>query len=460
MHFSLLQPRDQSFRLTESLFLRLLGLVYLIAFASFWPQIIGLIGANGISPASSTLTAMHADYGWRAYLDVPSLFWLSQTDTALKAICAFGCAAALFLLVGRFSRSAALAAYLLYLSLVTIGQPFTSFQWDALLLEAGFLAIFAGATWLPFAYRLLTFRLIFESGIVKLTSGDVNWRNLHALRFHFLTQPLPTPLAYYMYQAPGWLLDFLTLATLSIELAVPFLLFAHPKRLRAVAASLLIILQVAIALTGNFAFFNLLSMALCLWALDDSFFQRRPLWRPSPPPPFLRASNLAVASIIGLSIIQIFGLEPSFLESFEIVNPYGLFAVMTTSRVELIIEGSNDNLHWQSYSFRFKPGDVHRTLPIIAPYQPRLDWQMWFAALGTPETNFWIRTFVYRLLTADPSVRGMLDPNPFPKPPRSIRILAYTYTFSDPRTRTREGTIWQRKLVGIWFPPVSIDSAP
>ena len=460
MHFSLLQPRDQTFRLTESLFLRLLGLVYLIAFASFWPQIIGLIGAHGIAPATPTLTAMHADYGWRAYLYVPSLFWFSQTDAALKAICVLGCAAAVLLILGRFSRSAALAAYTLYLSIVTIGQPFTSFQWDALLLESGFLAIFAGANWLPLAYRLLVFRLMFESGLVKLTSGDVNWRSLHALRFHFLTQPLPSPLAYYMYQAPAWLLDFLTLATLFIELAVPFLVFAHPGRLRLLAASSLVLLQVAIALTCNFAFFNLLSIFLCFWALDDSFFPRRQVFRPLPQPAFPKVFNAAVVSIILLSVIQIFGLEPSFLESFEIVNPYGLFAVMTTSRVELVIEGCNDNIHWEPYSFLYKPGDIHRSLPIVAPYQPRLDWQMWFAALGTPESNVWTKTLVYRLLTAEPSVVGLLGPSPFSQPPRSIRILAYTYTFTDPPTRTREATIWNRKLIGTWFHPVSIDSLP
>ena len=461
MHFSLILPREQTFRLTESFFLRLLGLVYLIAFASFWPQIVGLIGANGIAPAAETLTAMHADYGWRTYLDVPTLFWFSQTDFALKAICALGCAASVLLLLGRFSRSAALAAYVLYLSLVTIGQPFTSFQWDALLLESGFLAIFAGAKWLPLAYRSLVFRLMFESGIVKLTSGDVNWRNLHALRFHFLTQPLPTPLAYYTYQAPAWLLDLLTLLALLIELAVPFLLFAHPRRrLREIAAFSLIALQLAIALTGNFAFFNLLSMALCLWALDDSFFQRWQFFKPSTPPPFPKAFNLAVVSVVLLSVVQIFGLEPSFLEPFEIVNPYGLFAVMTTSRVELVIEGSADNIHWESYSFQYKPGDIRRGLPLVAPYQPRLDWQMWFAALGRPEGNFWTKTLVYRLLTGEPSVKGLLAPGPFAKPPLSIRILAYTYTFSDAGTRTRDGTIWQRKLIGIWFPPVSIDSFP
>ncbi len=454
----MLQPRNQIFRITENVFLRLLGLVYLIAFASLWPQITGLIGANGIAPAAETLLAMRADYGGSAYLDVPSLFWLHPTDGGLQLLCALGCAAAILLLSGFLVRSAALAAYVLYLSIVTIGQPFTSFQWDGLLLESGFLAIFAGSSLLPLAYRFLLFRLMFESGVVKLMSGDLNWRNLNALRYHFVTQPLPTPLAYYMHASPTWLLDSLTFATFVIELLVPFFLFAYPRRLRQIAAALLISLQLGIALTGNFAFFNLLTMVLCVWALDDESLGRFQNWRLPPLGLFPQAADIAVGSVILLSALQIFGLEPAFLESFEIVNPYGLFAVMTTTRTELIIEGSNDNQHWRPYSFRYKPGDPTRSLPIVAPYQPRLDWQMWFAALGGPETNLWIKTLVYRLLLGEHSVLKLLEPTPFPNPPRTIRIQAYTYTFSSPGEKTRTGDVWKRNLVGIWLEPVSLTS--
>jgi lipase maturation factor 1 len=457
LHFSLLQPRDQTFRLTESFFLRLLGVVYLIAFASLWSQILGLIGANGISPATETIAAMHADYGWHAYVYVPSLFWLSPSNGTLQAICASGCGVALLLIAGIWVRSAAFASYTLYLSLVTVGQPFTSFQWDALLLEAGFLAIFAGASLLPFAYRFLLFRLMFESGLVKLTSGDQNWRNLHALRYHFFTQPLPNPLAYYLYQAPGWLLDGLTLITLLIELIVPFLLFVPARRVRHVAVVLLISLQLFIALTGNYAFFNLLTVTLCLWSLDDETLSRLPKWRLPSPLRFHRTANWSIAIVVALSVLQIFALEPSFLQSFEIVNPYGLFADMTTSRIELVIEGSNDKIHWLPYSFRFKPGDVKRELPIVAPLQPRLDWQMWFAALGGPEGNAWTRTLVYRLLMGQPEVLDLLEASPFSAPPRFICIRAYSYNFSSFAERRKNGVIWQRKLLGNWFGPVSID---
>jgi len=449
--------RGQTFRITETIFLKLLAIVYLVAFASLWPQIVGLVGANGIAPAAETMIAMHADYGWHAYLEVPSLFWLAQTDWALKALCAMGCVAALFLLLGVFVRPAAISAYILYLSLVSIGEPFTSFQWDALLLETGFLAIFVGAPLLPLAYRFLVFRLMFESGLVKLTSHDPNWSNLHALRYHFFTQPLPTPLAYYVQHAPGWLLDSLTLAVLLIELLAPFLLFAPYRHIRQTAVAILILLQIGIALTGNYAFFNLLAIALCLWGLDDECFSHTKNLRLIHASQAVMSANVPVAALLLLGILQIFGFRPSFLESFEMVNPYGLFAVMTTSRIELVVEGSEDHVNWQAYSFPYKPGEVTRGLPWVAPYQPRLDWQMWFAALGRPEGNLWAQTLVYRLLMGQPEVLKLLEPAPFKKPPHFIRIQSYRYTFAAPLQRRLNGEIWQRTLEGTWFGPVPGD---
>jgi len=449
--------RAQIFRFPETAFFRLLGAIYLIAFASLWPQIAGLIGANGIAPAAETLLAMRSDYGWPVYLEVPSLFWLAPKDLCLTALCALGCLAALLLIFGLFVRSSAFAAYILYLSLVSIGQPFTSFQWDALLLETGFLAIFAGSPLLSLAYRFLLFRLMFESGLVKLTSHDVNWRNLHALRYHFFTQPLPTPLAYYLQAAPDWVLDSGTLSVLLIELLVPFFLFFSSRHSRRAAVALLVLLQVLIALTGNYAFFNLLTVALCLWGLDDECYSRLKNWRLAfrPPAAFV---NLPVAGVMTLSVLQIFDLQPSLFSSFEIVNPYGLFAVMTTSRVELIVEGSDDLSNWRAYSFRYKPGDVSRNLPFVAPYQPRLDWQMWFAALGSPPQNLWVRTLVYRLLLGQAEVLALLEPPPFGKLPHAIRVQAYSYTFTEPAERLHTGNIWRRTLLGTWLEPTSLAS--
>jgi hypothetical protein len=452
-----------SYALTEALFLRLLGFVYLTAFGSLWPQISGLLGSSGIAPVTQMLTSMHSALGAKAYFYVPSLFWWNSADSTLTLCCVLGCLASLLLLAGLFPRYTAAACFILYLSLSTVGQPFTSFQWDALLLETGFLALFAGASWLVWAYRFLLFRLMFESGLVKLTSHDPNWRNLHALRYHFLTQPLPNPIAYYMYRAPGRLLDSLTGITLAIELICPFLLFC-PKRIRHCGVALLMLLQVAIILTGNYAFFNLLTLALCLWAWDDATFTPLAslLRRGFPVSLELRSkfmattSNAALAVLALLGLLSMVGVQATWLQPFEIINRYGLFAVMTTTRPEIIIEGSDDRVTWKEYSFRYKPGNLHRDLPFVAPHQPRLDWQMWFAALGNYQESPWMQSLMYRLLRGDASVLALLDPPPFHKPPRYIRALLYMYDFTTPEERGRSGAVWRRELLGNWFGPVSL----
>jgi hypothetical protein len=459
--------------LTESLFLRLLGLVYLSAFASLWPQIKGLLGDHGIAPATEALQALHNAFGPKAWFYVPTLFWFNASNTALTAACIAGCIAALFLLSGLLTRYAAALCFVLYLSLTTAGQPFTGFQWDALLLECGFLALFSGAPWLIWAYRFLLFRLMFESGVVKLTSHDPNWRNLHALRFHFFTQPLPTPLAYYAAHAPLWLLDSLTAATLVIELLIPFLIFL-PRPFRRVAGLLFIALQLVILLTGNYAFFNLLTLSLCLWCFEDATYSPlRSLLQRAWPAHAVWTGKPAIAANVTLAVLMLAGLlqvEATVLpasrrlvrtitfpiEPFEIVNSYGLFAVMTTSRPELVLEGSDDQIHWTEYSFRYKAGPLHRGLPLIAPYQPRLDWQMWFAALATYQENPWAATLIFRLLQNEPSVTGLLDPPPFSKAPKYVRVLLYKYTFSSPAERSRTGQIWNREYKGNWLETISL----
>ena len=466
---------QDSFALTEALFLRLLGFIYLAAFGSFWPQITGLVGSRGVAPAARLMAAMHSQFGARAFFYAPSLFWLNRSDTALILFCIFGCVASLLLVLGIFSRIATAACFVLYLSLSSVGQPFTEFQWDALLLEAGFLALFAGAPWLVWAFRLLLFRLMFESAWVKIASHDPNWRNLHALRFHFMTQPLPDPIAYYAYRLPGGLLDAFTAATLFIEFVAPVLLFC-PRRFRQAGVALLVFLQMTILLTGNYAFFNLLALALCLWGLDDcALAYLTPVVRWGFPRlglrlnvPILRKLGSGVVTVLilfgALQLLDSLGvgarsalLKPlSWVQPFEIVNSYGLFAIMTTTRPEIIIEGSNDQLDWREYQFPFKPGNTHRGLPWVAPYQPRLDWQMWFAALGDYQNNTWVGGVMYRVLTGEPSVYRLLSAPPFAKPPRYMRALLYDYDFTTPAERSRTGAVWQRHLKGVWFGPVSL----
>jgi hypothetical protein len=458
--------------LTEALFLRLLGLTYIAAFGSLLPQVKALFGSQGIVSVASLLTEARSQYGATAYWALPTLFWFGVPDAALVWVCVLGCIAGLLLLAGWATGPAAFAAWMLYLSLISVGSPFTNFQWDALLLEAGFLALFAGSSWLVWGYRLLLFRLMFESGLVKLASGDPNWHNLHALRYHFFTQPLPTPLAWYAARLPGRVLDALTAMVLVIELVAPLLIFA-PRPIRRFGVAALLALQVGILLTGNYGFFNLLSMALCLWGLDDDTF--RPLarfLRTKPASPrfgsFRVLGNIAIACVLLLGIAQFLESVPELrtpgllyraqrlVARFEIVNRYGLFAVMTTSREEIILQGSNDGQHWLDYELPYKPGETHRPLPWVAPHMPRLDWQMWFAALGTFNENRWMGAVMYRLLVGDREVTGLFLKPPFSKPPHYMRAELYEYTFASPAERSRTGAVWHREWKSAWFGPVSL----
>ena len=465
----LLLSREGTYPVTQAVFLRLLGLVYLTAFASLWPQMLGLFGSHGISPVTQLLTDARLQLGPAAYTALPTIFWIGASDKWLEAVCLLGSAAALLVMMGFFTRASLLVCWVLYLSIVSTGAPFTNFQWDALLLESGFLALFAGAPWLVWAYRVLLFRLMFESGLVKLTSGDPNWHNLHALRFHFLTQPLPTPLAWYTDHLPGQFLDTLTAAALFVELAVPFFLFG-PRRVRQLATIMLMLLQLAIIITGNYGFFNLLTLALCLWGFDDRTFT--PLERflriyPVHRPVCRAMANLGLSALMALGLTQVLQMTSvihfspfrpvqRMLAPFEMVNTYGLFAVMTTTRSEIVLEGSNDGEHWAEYQFPYKPGELHRGLPFVAPYMPRLDWQMWFAALGTVNENQWVASVMYRLLTGDPAIQSLLLPPPFQTPPKYMRAELYDYTFTTQAERARTGAIWKRKLEGDWYGPVSL----
>jgi predicted DCC family thiol-disulfide oxidoreductase YuxK len=447
-----------SHRWTRSLFLRGLGLVYLIAFVSLAPQIIGLVGKQGILPVP--------DY----------------SDTSLLAMCWTGAALAVALITGVLPVPAAIGLYVLYFLLDVAGQDFLSFQWDALLLETGFAAILLApfgvrpsyseqpsmvALWVQ---RFLIFRLMLESGAVKLLSGDPAWRNLAALDFHYETQPLPTPLAWYAHHLPNTFQKFSTAAVFVVELAVP-LLFLMPRRLRVIGAWTTIAFQLLIAATGNYAFFNLLIIVLCVTLLDDqhlrmfipSRLQQRTGVRISTMRPWRRLVGVTGMIVIVMGLLQLFAMVglvreiPIPLQRFQIVNRYGLFAVMTTSRPEIIVEGSDDGQEWKAYEFKFKPGDPNRRPGWVAPYQPRLDWQMWFAALGTSGDSPWFERLVIRLLEGSPDVLRLFQVNPFPdQPPLFVRALVYDYHFSGFVARRETGAWWTRRYVANYFPAVSL----
>ncbi len=470
--------RPHRFQLTEFFFLRALGIIYAFAFGSLSTQILGLVGEHGILHATATMQAMHQALGSRAYWDVPTLLWLNMSDQAMIWCCGLGVFFALLLAINVLPRLSAVMCFVLYLSIASVGQPFTLFQWDALLLETGFLAIFAGVPGLVWVFRFLVFRLMFESGMVKLLSGDRNWENLHALRFHFMTQPLPNPMAWYAHHFQLWLLDSLTGWTLLIELVAPFLLFM-PRRIRRMGAKFLIALQVCIALTGNYAYFNLLTLALLIWAFDDESFEglaRRLKWlRPRLPLTFwTRFKTLRVAATTVLAVLVFLGATQvlslfapdlanrlsanlAWTAPFEVVNSYGLFAVMTTTRPEIVFEGSNDQQTWLEYELPYKPGDVHRQLPVIAPLQPRLDWQLWFAALSNEQQDPWVGVLALRLLQGEPQVVRLFSKVPFQTPPKYIRAQRYLYSFTTPKERSQTGNIWNRSLIGPYLPTLSLE---
>ncbi|MEC4750220.1 lipase maturation factor family protein [Methylomicrobium sp. Wu6] len=458
------------------LFLRGLALIYLAAFASMAVQIEGLIGTHGILPIDVKLAEAARFYGNGKYWVFPTLFWLDASDPALKSACYAGIAASMLLLLNVLQRPALICSYLLYLSITVAGQDFLSFQWDVFLLEAGFIGIFLswGSWFNVFLYRWLIARFMFMGGMVKLASGDPAWAKLTALNYHYLTEPLPTPLAYTAYFLPAWFHKLCVAGVLFIELAVPFFVFL-PRPFRLFAAWSFIGLQSAIILTGNYNFFNLLTILLCLWLFDDrDMIAQLPARlvariQKMQPRPGLGA-HLFVGSWTVLVLIvcaitawmhntQGRAVKPLrslvlFTSSFSMVNQYGPFGVMTTERHEIIIEGSNDGKIWQAYEFNYKPGDLNRGLRWNIPHQPRLDWQLWFAALEKPKLDSWFAAFMARLQEGSPPVLALLRANPFPDhPPIFVRAMLYRYSYATPDQRAKTGQIWRRKLIGQYWPP-------
>jgi hypothetical protein len=330
---------------------------------------------------------------------------------------------------------------------------------------------------------------MFSSGCAKLLSGDSTWRNLSALAYHFETQPLPTWIGWYYAQSSFAFQKFSCFIVLAIEIVAPFLMFA-PRRIRFFGCAAIVFLQILIMLTGNYTFFNFLAIALCLLLLDDFVLKKflpANLCHRFATSTVQRFNNLTAqhfqqikwpraltiplaAIFIAISLFQIvaiFGARSSllfpvavadeWLQPFRTVNSYGLFAVMITERREIIVEGSDDGTNWLAYEFKYKPGDVNRRPGFIEPFQPRLDWQMWFAALGNVQQNPWFGNFCERLLQGSPEVLALLAKNPFPDKPRFIRAEFYEYHFTNFAERRATGAWWKRKPIGEYLPPVSLN---
>lgn len=457
------------------LFLRLLAIIYFSAFASMAVQIEGLIGSNGILPIATRLEAIQGVItGHEKFWLFPTLFWFYASDPALKFVCFTGMAAAVLVLFNVVTRSALLLCFMLYLSLVYGGQDFMTFQWDFFLLETGVLAIFlvSGSHIIVFLYHWLLARFMFMSGLVKLASDDPTWANLSALSYHYETQPLPSPLAWYVHHLPDGFHRICVGGVFFIELIVPFLMFI-PGSPRLFAAWATIGLQSIIILTGNYNFFNLLAILLCLFLFDDrniakllperfiAFIQAGKTF----PTQSATVSAGIFASLIlitcgsfiwvqnsGRQLIEPLTTLVRTASTFSLVNYYGPFATMTTKRLEIVVEGSNDGKSWRTYAFKYKPGVLTKSLGWNIPHQPRLDWQMWFAVLRPPQKNSWVVQFLYKLKEGSPTVLGLLTKNPFPAyPPDYIRASLYRYTFASPELRASTRQIWEREYLGLYW---------
>jgi hypothetical protein len=459
----------------------------LVAFLSLAVQTKGLWGSQGILPIDSylKLVAEHTDSS--RYWQMPTLFWFGASDTVLVGAAVLGAVAGFLAMIGFAQGWMFALCFLLYLAFTAAGQEFMSFQWDSLLLEAGFLTLFAVPwTWsistavqephwmVRYLFYLVLFKLMFLSGVVKLLSGDSSWRNLTALSYHYWTQPLPNPISPFMHFMPLWFHRATTGLAFVIELGCPFLMFW--PRGRWIAALGFTMLSLSILVSGNFTFFNWLTIFLCFWLIPDAWWSavtRRLPWSfeilPAASPPSWQIAIFAALMMFSL-LWSTRWLYPEALQnrilpflrsvqSFHISNSYGLFANMTKSRPEIVIEGSLDGVEWREYEFKYKPGSEYRRPPIVAPHQPRLDWQMWFAALGSFDQSPWLQNLFVRIFQNSPDVMSFFAWNPFPETaPKYLRAKLYSYEFTSPSEIFREGRWWTRTQLGNYSPTFSRSS--
>ena len=462
------------------LFLRALGLIFLSAFYSLAFQIHGLIGERGILPAGAYLQEVRAALGGvRGVWFAPTLVWLGASDRALTALIVVGFVCATLLTVNVWPRVSVAVSTLLFLSCVAALQDFSSYQSDGMLLEAGFLACFLaprgvrpglGADDPPsrLAYFMLVwewFRIYFESGVVKLASGDPHWRDFTAMDEYYQNGPLPTWLGWYVQHFPHWYHVFTVVLTLGVELVLVWAVFL-PRPFRLACAAVVTALQIGIIATANYAFLNYLVLVLGVLLLDDTLLTRlrfRPASVDVPVRPRAAPWRWAEAAVLGVAFwatITAFVSETSssplalpahLLAPFRIANAYGLFAVMTEARYEIEFQGSRDGVTWVAYPFRYKPQDVNERPGIYAPYQPRFDWNLWFASLGPWQQSSWVVLAQERLLENSPSVLRLFRGNPFADgPPKLVRTIRWQYWFTDLETKRRTGAWWRRRELGMF----------
>jgi lipase maturation factor 1 len=489
------------------IFLRCLGLIYFSAFYSLLFQIKGLIGPDGILPASDYLKAVASAFPAMKFWYAPTLFWFGTTDRCLIAVCWLGVIASLLVVLNMWPRASLLICFACFLSFVCAAQDFSNYQSDGMLLEAGFIALFfappgflrgLGRANPPSRISLFLlqwewFRIYFESGVAKIASGDVAWRKLTAMDDYYQNGPLPTWIGWYVQQLPHWFHASAVVYTLVAELVIVWMLFL-PRRFRILCFCIVTPFEISIILTANYTFLNYLVFLLGFLLLDDrliewlvpqgirtrvealtswSFLKTQShtnvsgaeLGKRSPGLTLFRRSIVAVCLgfvFYAATAQLIWMFAPTFplpqspvraLEPFRIANRYGLFAVMTHGRYEIEFQGSQDGKTWTAYPFRYKPQDIHEAPGIYAPYQPRFDWNLWFASLGPWQDSRFVVWTEERLIKNNGDVLELFAQNPFPNaPPREVRAVIYQYWFTDLRTKKVNGDWWRRELLGEYAP--------
>jgi hypothetical protein len=471
----------ESYLRARWIWLRSLGLIFFSAFYSFAFQIHGLIGERGILPASIYLDELSRFLGpiqklWYA----PSVFWISSSDKALTLVIAIGLVASLLLVLNVWPRLMIILCTILFLSCIAVLQDFSSYQSDGMLLEAGFVSSFFAprgirprlgetdppSTFSLFMLRWEWFRIYFESGVVKIASGDPHWRNLTAMDDYYQNGPLPSWPGWYVQQLPHWYHAGTVLIIFFVELFLVWAVFL-PKNFRIACFAIVTALQIGIITTANYAFLNYLVLALGILLIDDSVFERLGL-RAVRPVAREKTAGFQIAhrvetAVLGFALyatVSTFLFEGTglaipahLLAPFRIANAYGLFAVMTEARYEIEFQGSNDGTAWTPYPFRYKPQEIRERPGFFAPYQPRFDWNLWFASLGSPTESPWVMDAQKRLLEGSPSVLRLFRRDPFNgKPPRMVRTILWQYWFTNREEKKRTGNWWRRQELRPFMP--------
>ncbi len=485
-----LPEKDASYWLTRFVILRLLGLIYAVAFLVAANQILPLIGANGLLPVGDFLDRVSAGLGGTGagFRRLPSIFWFNHSDTALVVSAWIGVGLSCVVLAGYANAILLAVLWALYMSFVHVGQEWYGYGWEFQLLETGFLAIFLcplldarpfpkrpPPTIIFWLFRALIFRIMLGSGLIKIR-GDESWRDLTALYYHFETQPIPNGLSRWFHFLPRGVLRFGTLFNHIAELGAPFFVF-WPRIARHIAGVVIVLFQITIILSGNLSFLNWLTIVPALACFDDSFWRKilpRGLTRRAelaaqsavPSRPMLRTAWSIAAVVALLSVQPLLNLVSSrqvmntSFDPLELVNTYGAFGAVGKERFNVVFEGTDaatpdKNAIWKPYPYKGLPGEVDQRPPQIAPYQLRLDWQMWFAAMGRPNNYPWTLHLVWKLLHNDPGTLGLFAANPFPdKPPHYVRATWYRYKFVPPNSA---GVWWERESLGTWLPPLAAD---